>query len=97
MLEKFRDEGMIKEEHIDRIPSAGLWEGQTDEKELGFSYNEMQPIIETMLENYSENEKQVLDIILSKGFDSKVATFVVKRHFANRHKHLAPKVLDINI
>jgi len=26
---------------IDKPPSAGLWEGQTDEEELGFSYNEL--------------------------------------------------------
>ena len=26
---------------IDKPPSAGLWEGQTDEDELGFSYNEL--------------------------------------------------------
>lgn len=26
---------------IDKSPSAGLWEGQTDEKELGFSYTEL--------------------------------------------------------
>ncbi len=26
---------------IDKSPSAGLWQGQTDEDELGFSYNEL--------------------------------------------------------
>ena len=26
---------------IDKLPSAGLWEGQTDEDELGFSYGEL--------------------------------------------------------
>jgi NAD+ synthase len=26
---------------IDKPPSAGLWEGQTDEDEMGFSYNEL--------------------------------------------------------
>lgn len=28
-----------------REPSAGLWEGQTDKKELGFSYEEADPIL----------------------------------------------------
>ena len=26
---------------VDKPPSAGLWEGQTDEGELGFSYEEL--------------------------------------------------------
>jgi NAD+ synthase len=26
---------------IDKPPSAGLWEGQTDEGEMGFSYEEL--------------------------------------------------------
>jgi len=31
----------IDERIISKAPSAGLWEGQTDESELGFSYNEL--------------------------------------------------------
>lgn len=31
----------VPKEIIDKPPSAGLWEGQTDEEELGFSYEEL--------------------------------------------------------
>lgn len=31
---------------IDKAPSADLWEGQTDEKEMGFTYAEMDDLIE---------------------------------------------------
>jgi NAD+ synthase len=31
----------IPQSIIDKPPSAGLWEGQTDESELGFSYDEL--------------------------------------------------------
>ena len=31
----------IPKQIIDKPPSAGLWEGQTDEGELGFSYEEL--------------------------------------------------------
>lgn len=31
----------VNEEIINRLPSAGLWEGQTDEAELKFSYHEL--------------------------------------------------------
>ena len=37
-LARFLD---IPRQIIDKTPSAGLWEGQTDEGELGFSYNEL--------------------------------------------------------
>jgi len=30
---------------IDKAPSAGLWKGQTDEKELGITYEELDPIL----------------------------------------------------
>jgi NAD+ synthase len=93
MLDKFRDEGLISEEHIDRTPSAGLWDGQTDEGELGFSYNDMQPIIKEMLSNYSEDQKGLVELVVAKGYPRNVTEFVITRHFANRHKHLAPKVL----
>ncbi|MCM8791531.1 MAG: NAD+ synthase [Candidatus Omnitrophica bacterium] len=33
---------------IDKIPSAGLWLGQTDEKELGVSYHELDMILEKL-------------------------------------------------
>ena len=94
MLDKFKAEGFISEDHIDRTPSAGLWDGQTDEGELGYTYNSMQPVIETMLQNYSDDSISVLNSVLAKGFDPDLAKFVVNRHFSNRHKHLAPKVLD---
>jgi NAD+ synthase len=93
MLDKFRDDGLISEEHIDRTPSAGLWDGQTDEGELGFSYNEMQPIIKEMLSNYSEDREGLVEFVVAKGYPRPVTEFVITRHFANRHKHLAPKVL----
>lgn len=38
----------IPEEIIDREPTAGLWEGQTDEKELGLTYRELDEAIEAI-------------------------------------------------
>ena len=96
LLDKFKNEGFINEEHIDRIPSAGLWEGQTDEDELGYTYNEMQPIVESMYLNYSEDKNVIIDTLITKGLEPNIVNFVINRHFANRHKHMAPKVLDKN-
>jgi len=96
LLDKFKNEGFINEEHIDRVPSAGLWEGQTDEGELGYTYNEMQPIVESMYLNYSEDKNIIIDALITNGLEPTIVKFVINRHFANRHKHMAPKVLDKN-
>jgi NAD+ synthase len=41
-LDYFKSTGVIIEEHINRVPSAGLWQGQTDEGELGYTYAEIE-------------------------------------------------------
>lgn len=84
LLEYFRDQGKITEEMIDRVPSAGLWEDQTDEDELGYSYNEMEPAIRFILQNYHKIE----DVTLSG-----IEMFVWNRHLANKHKHEEPPVI----
>jgi len=41
----------IPQEIITKKPSAGLWEGQTDEDEIGMSYDEMDKILEKIEKN----------------------------------------------
>lgn len=84
LLEYFRDQGKITEEMINRVPSAGLWEDQTDEAELGYSYNEMEPAIRFIMANYDKIEKSTL---------SEIELFVWRRHMNNKHKHEAPPVI----
>lgn len=80
-LEYFKAKGLIDETMIDRVPSAGLWEGQTDEGELGISYNEMEPSIRSLL---AANEAMT-DI------DKRVK----QMHETNKHKHEAPPAFKI--
>jgi len=35
----------IPQEIIEKPPSAGLWAGQTDEEEMGISYNDLDPVL----------------------------------------------------
>lgn len=87
LLDHMRDEGHIDEEHIDRVPSAGLWDGQTDEKELGYTYDEMEPIIRS----------QLAGDVMPLGPDKlkEPYGFVCRRHAANKHKHEAPPVIKL--
>lgn len=88
LLEYFRDQGYILEEHINRVPSAGLWNGQTDEDELGYTYEEMESyVIHGLI-----NGAHTLYTVYPK---DEVAKFVADRHLANKHKHQGPPVIDL--
>lgn len=82
LLDYFRDQKVITEEMIDRVPSAGLWDGQTDEDELGYTYDEMAPFV---LHGLKEGATS-----LHLFYDNPIAMFVFNRHEANRHKHDTP-------
>ncbi|NLW22119.1 MAG: NAD(+) synthase [Tissierellia bacterium] len=45
----------IPQEIIEKAPSAGLWEGQTDEEEMGFGYD--------VLDNYIKNKTGPRDVV----------------------------------
>jgi len=85
-LEFFRDQGLITDDHIDRTPSAGLEDGQTDEGDLGYSYNAMEDAIRFCLTNYKQMENQKTD---------RITQFVWNRHKTEKHKHEAPPVINV--
>jgi len=72
---------------IKRAPTAGLWQGQTDEKELGFSYEEA----DLVLYSYFE-KKESIEKIKSKGF--KNAEEIVRRALKTKFKHEVPYLID---
>lgn len=84
LLEYFRDAGVLDDDMIDRIPSAGLWSGQTDEGELGFTYDEMEVSIRKLLAGHKPGPGS-----------SACDQFVWRRHLENKHKHQAPPVCYI--
>ncbi|MEK7450884.1 MAG: NAD(+) synthase [Patescibacteria group bacterium] len=76
----------VPQEFISKPPTAGLWEGQTDEQEFGFSYRQADPIL------YLYFEKKIsLEKIKNMGFANaeKIINFVNK----NAYKHNTPYVL----
>lgn len=65
----------VPEEVIERVPTAGLWQGQTDEAELGVSYEELDKAI---LAIESGKEKSY--------FDQKIIAKIKKLMQASEHK-----------
>ncbi len=71
-------DGIIKEEHIDRVPSAHLWKGQTDEKEIGMTYDDMEKVIRKMMKPKMDMTEPIPD--------NAIFEKTMKMHIDNKHK-----------
>lgn len=70
---------------INQPPSAGLWSGQTDEQELGFSYQQADPVLNLLVD-----QKLSFSQIVAKGFDQKLAKKITARLSAVDFKQKVP-------
>jgi NAD+ synthase len=100
LLDYLAANGVILDSHIDRVPSAGLWDNQTDESELGMSYNDMAPAIEWIrdLRKYAALTDEEMPLHIKRIMDDDLhdkVLFVWNRHLANKHKHMAPPVIKV--
>lgn len=59
---------------IERRPAAGLWRGQTDEDELGFSYGDIDRLLYFMIDKKFTDKK-----LIQKGFDRDFIDNIRKR------------------
>ncbi|MBI3380218.1 NAD+ synthase [Candidatus Gottesmanbacteria bacterium] len=75
----------VPEKIINKIPTAGMWQGQTDEGEFGFGYEEADKILYLIHEKKYKKEK-----IIKEGFDQKTVEKVIKRVSDNSFKHFLP-------
>ncbi len=76
---------------IDKPPSADLWEGQTDEDELGFTYDDVDQVLYLLVdERYSVAE------VIAEGFDEAFVRDVWRRVKANHFKRTMPNVAKLS-
>jgi NAD+ synthase len=75
---------------LNKAPSADLWEGQSDENELGYSYKQMDDLLKVMIdENKSKDE------LLNLGFEEELINKVSYRVKANAFKGKLPTIAKI--
>ena len=56
----------VPEKIIERAPSAGLWEGQTDEHELGITYEQLDTALQAIEDGYTEDiQPEVLERVMA--------------------------------
>ena len=76
---------------IDKPPSADLWADQTDEKELGFTYEEVDKLLYLMVDQrYSPQEA------MEAGFDEKFVTTVTSRIRRYQFKRMLPPIAKVS-
>ena len=75
---------------LSKAPSADLWEGQSDEEELGHSYKEMDDLLKLMIdENKSEEE------LISLGFEEEFINKIDFRVKTNAFKGKLPTIAKL--
>ena len=78
----------VPEKIIEKHPTAGLWPGQTDEEEFGFSYADADKVL-----HLSFNKKLTSDqVIKTSGIDEFIVKAVLARVKKNSFKHQVPLI-----
>ncbi|MFN8383362.1 MAG: NAD+ synthase [Anaerolineales bacterium] len=76
---------------IDKAPSADLWADQTDEKELGFTYEEVDKLLYLLVDQrYSPREA------VEAGFDESFVKTVTARIRRNQFKRMQPPIAKVS-
>ena len=72
---------------IEQAPTAGLWEAQTDEGEVGFSYRDADTVLTAHFDEHLTDEE-----IVARGMPEQTVTRVLAHVARNEFKHHLPYV-----
>ena len=81
----------VPSEVVKKKPSADLWEGQTDEQELGFSYQMADEILYYLIEERLE-PKEIVEI----GYDEKVVNAIMRKIKFSQYKRKLPVIVNVS-
>ncbi len=81
----------IPEPIIGKPPSADLWAGQTDETELGFTYEEVDKLLYLLID-----QRYMPQEAIEAGFDEKFVNLVVSRVRRFQFKRMLPPIAKIS-
>ena len=75
----------VPEKIIKRKPSAGLWEGQTDEAEIGMTYDVLDPVLFSIMNGLEDEE-----ISKASGIPADTVAAIRARIKNTEHKRMLP-------
>ena len=76
---------------IDKAPSADLWKDQTDEDELGFTYQEVDKLLYLIVD-----QRYSLQDCIEEGFDAAFVNTVMGRIRRSQFKRLQPPIAKLS-
>lgn len=76
---------------IDKAPSADLFEGQTDEDDLGFSYALADEILFRLVDLRASKEE-----LVEQGYDHEIVDTIVRRVVMNQYKRMLPVLAKLS-
>lgn len=76
---------------LDKAPSADLWEGQTDEGELGYTYNNVDQVLFLLVD-----ERYTVDEVVEEGFERTFVEKVWSRVKINHYKRTMPNIAKLS-
>jgi NAD+ synthase len=82
----------VPDEILAKPPSADLWPGQTDEGELGASYDDLDRVLFALVDRRWSAERCV-----AAGLDARLVAWVARRVAANEFKRQLPPVAKLSL
>jgi NAD+ synthase len=75
---------------IEKPPSADLWDGQSDEADLGYTYAQLDEAMKLYVE-----ERLTRQEILTRGIEEKMLDMIIERIFRNHFKRKMPVIAKL--
>jgi len=75
---------------IKKPPTADLWEGQSDEEDLGFTYAQLDKALYAFVD-----ERLNQDELLGRGFDKELVELIIKKVYQNQFKRKMPIIAKL--
>ena len=98
LLDLYKTEVKKLAEHIDldrkfieKKPTAGLWEGQTDEDEIGTDYETMEGVLKLLV----DEERPVEEIVEDSGVDRETVENLEAMYRSSEHKRIGSQSLHL--
>jgi len=75
---------------IEKAPSADLWDGQSDEADLGYTYAQLDEALRLYVD-----ERLLPEEVVKRGVDKEMLDMIIKRIFANHFKRKMPVIAKL--
>jgi NAD+ synthase len=80
----------VPEKIVKKKPSADLWVGQTDEEELGYTYETIDSVLYLLVDH-----KMTMDEVVARGYSAKMVSDLYQRMMKSQFKRRPPIIAKV--